>query len=266
MKELAAAPGLPVGTVRGRPAVGADVLVEEWGTRPLGALAAVAASPIHVAARRVQYWMLNGVVRARDAGRIDPRLRYELTYMADRPIGWERPKTAGHVHGRPSPGEIGFAEICEVLEGTAGFMIQDLRPGPSAIFAALVTVRPGERIVLPPLLHHATFHLAGAPLVFSDVISRRITTDYSTLSAAQGTAYLIDTLGSPRPNLAYARVPPLLRFSAEEWSGPANRPLYTSFVDDPASLTWLDSPGEFPARFPRLWERLEPILNALDRS
>lgn len=265
MKELSAPAGLPVGTVRGRPAVGADVLVEEWGTRRLGALAAVAASPIRLATRRIQYWMLNGVVRARDAGRADPTLRYELTYMADRPIGWERPKSAGHAHGRPSPCEIGFAEICEVLEGTAGFMIQDLRPGPSATFTALVTVRAGERVVLPPLLHHATFNLAGAPLVFSDVISRRITTDYSQLSAARGTAYLIDTSGVPRPNPVYARVPSLLRFSAEEWSGPANGPLYSDFIDDPASLAWLDEPGDFPVRFPRLWDRLVPVLDALDR-
>ena len=161
MRSFTAPAGLPVGLTRHRPAVGDGVQVEERRARRLGELASVSATSISPASRRLQYWMLNGVALSHDVARIDPRLRFELTYMADRPIGWERPKSAGHVHGRLAAGTLGFAEVCEVLEGIAGFLIQDLLPGPSASFAALITVAPGERIILPPFLHHLTVNVAG---------------------------------------------------------------------------------------------------------
>ena len=266
MRTFTVPAGLPVGIARRRPAVGEGVRVEEWASRRLGELARVTVEPVSRASRRVQYWMLNGVALTDDLARIDPRLRFELTYMADRPIGWERPKTAGHNHGRPASGSIGFAEVCEILEGTAGFLVQDLQPGPAATFAALVTVRPGERIILPPFLQHLTIDLAGDPLVFSDVISRRITGDYEGLAAAHGGAYLVGPRGEARPNPAYRSLPPLERLTAEGWAGEAARhpvPLYQQLLADPAALAWLDEPDTFPDRFSELWARLRPVYERL---
>ncbi len=266
MKPFSARPGLPVGLSGRRPAIGPDVRVEAWSTRALGALADVAATPVRRSARQIQYWMLNGIVRAGDAARVDPALSYELTYMADRPIGWERPKSMGHAHSRPAPRRPGYAEVCEVLEGLAGFIVQDLGPGPSATFAALVTARPGERVVLPPLLQHASVNLAGDPMVFSDVISRAIRTDYAPLASARGMTWLIDLDGIPRANPEYTHVPELLRFTAEEWSGPAARPLYSDYVEDPGSLDWIGNPDLFPERVPLLWARIEEVIARLEAS
>jgi oxalate decarboxylase/phosphoglucose isomerase-like protein (cupin superfamily) len=265
MKEFTAPAGIEVGLARRRPALGPGIRVDERAVRPLGAMGRVAATPVPAGSRRIQYWMLNSMVREADADRADPRLCYDFTFMADLPIGWERPKTLGHTHPRPAPGRLGFAEICEVLDGTVGFMVQDLLPGPRSTFAALVVGRPGDRVVLPPFLLHASINLAGAPAVFSDVIDRRIVegklpSDYNGVADAHGMAHFIDLDGADRPNPFYKEVPPLQRLTALEWSGPSpDRPLYRDYVEKPASLDWIIDPELFPERFPGLWARVREV-------
>lgn len=256
MIDLTERAGLPLFLEQGELVLGPDLVVEESGVRRLRELRDVAADRAAATGDRVQYWMYNGVARRADLPGVAGRpVRYELTALADRPIGRERPKSAGHVHSG-----IGFPEICEVLAGTAGFLVQDLRPGPGATYAALVTVEPGEWIVLPPFLHHATISLDGAPLVFGNLIARRSTADYAGVAAARGFAWLVDTDGIARPNPTYREVPPLERIDAVDWSGPSGDPLYRAFASDPASFDWLSGPDEFPTRAPALSDRLSRVL------
>lgn len=267
MKEFSAPAGIEVGLVRRRPAVGPGIRVDERAVRPLGVMGAVTATPVPPGSRRIQYWMLNSMVREADAKRVDPRLCYDFTFMPDRPIGWERPKTLGHSHPRPGPGRLGFAEVVEVLQGTVGFMIQDLLPGPRSTFTALVIGRPGERLVLPPFLLHASINLAGDPVVFSDIIDRRIVegqlpSDYSGVARAHGMAHYIDLAGEARPNPSYTEVPPLQKFTVSEWSGPSpERPLYRDYVEDPGQFDWIIDPELVTERFPALWARVADVAS-----
>jgi len=262
MKQFSAPAGIEVGLVRRRPALGPRIRVDERSVRLLGAMGRVTATPVPEHSRQIQYWMWNSMVREDDAGRVDPRLCYDFTFMPDRPIGWERPKTLGHSHPRPAPGRLGFAEVVEVLDGTVGFMVQDLLPGPRSTFTALVTGRPGDRLILPPFLLHASINLAGDPVVFSDVIDRRIVegrlpSDYGGVAGAHGMAHFIDLDGADRPNPFYKEVPPLLRLTALEWSGPSpDRPLYRDYVENAGGFAWIVDPGLFPKRFPDLWARV----------
>lgn len=270
MKRFSSHAGLDIGLIQRRPAVGPGIRVGECATRRLCAMAAVSATPVSSRSRRVQYWMLNSIVRDADVARIDPQLCYDFTYLPDRPVGWERTKTFGHSH--PRLGRIGFAEVVEVLEGTVGFLVQDLLPGPRSTFAALVVGQPRDRVILPPVLAHASVNLAGDPVVFSDVIDRRIVdrqlkSDYGQVAAARGMAYYIDLGGNARPNPAYVEVAPLRRFTAEEWSGPwPDRPLYRDYVEDPGSFDWIVNPERFPERFPVLWDRVAGVIAHLDET
>jgi oxalate decarboxylase/phosphoglucose isomerase-like protein (cupin superfamily) len=265
VKSFSAPAGIEVGLFRRRPAVGDGIRVDERSVRLLGAMGSVTATPVTARSRRVQYWMLNSMVREADAGRVDPKLCYDFTFMPDRPIGWERPKTLGHSHASPPGARLGFAEVIEVLDGTVGFLVQDLLPGPRATFSALVTGQPGDRLVLPPLLSHASINLAGDPCVFSDIIDRRIVegqlpSDYSGVAGAHGMAWYIDLDGKTRPNPAYAEVPRLQRFTTMEWSGPSpKRTLYRDYVEEPGLFDWIVDPDLFPARFPDLWARVKDV-------
>ena len=270
MKHLSAPAGIEIGLSQGRPAVGPGIRIDERATRRLCAMAPVSATPVSPSARRIQYWMLNGIVREEDASRVDPRLCYDFTYLPDRPVAWERCKTFGHSHPRPGPENLGFGEVLEVLEGTAGFLLQDLFPGPRSTYAALVTAQPGERVIFPPSLAHASVNLGSGQLVFSDIIDRRIVerqlpSDYSKVAAARGLAYHSDLEGDARPNPTYLEVPPLPRFTAEEWSGPTpDLPLYRDYVERPDNWDWIHDPDLFPKRFPALWERVAGVITRMD--
>ena len=257
--DLTSRTGLPLALRGGRVHLGPGVLVEEDRLRHLSELGRVTAEPPGRRGRRIEYRMLNGVRRPADTHLDGLPLRYELTAMTGRPIGWEAAKTAGHVHVRPSGSALGYPEIVEVLHGEAGFLIQDLSAGPSgpvSRHAWLVRARPGDWIVLPPELAHVTIDLGAGPLVFSDVIDRRATGIYSGVADAHGFAWYVGADGRLRANPRYGRPPTLVEISAEDWSGPAAGRLYEVFRDDPARLSWLSEPSRFPTMAPGVWQRV----------
>jgi glucose-6-phosphate isomerase len=261
--DLTSVAGLPL-TLQGgvaRPGVG--VLVEEDRLRRLAELAGVTAEPVGRRGRRVEYQMLNGVRRAEDGHLDGLDLRYELTAMRGRPIGWESAKTAGHVHVRPPGVSLGYPEIVEVLHGEAGFLVQDLlagAAGPRCTRAWLVRARPGDWVVLPPDLAHVTIDLGPGPLVFSDVIDRRASGVYDGVAQARGFAWYRGVDGRWRPNPRYEHPPALEETDAEAWSGAAGGRLYDAFRDDPASLAWLSDPSRFAKTRPDLWARIEEVV------
>ncbi len=248
----------------GRPLRTPEISVEERRVRRRSDLRPVAADPAKAVGGAVQYWMWNGVAEAaRQAELSGRRVRFEITVMADRPLGSERPKTSGHIHARPSPGRPIYPELCQVLTGTAGFLVQDLGPGPSATYAVLIVAGAGEWVALPPGLHHGTVNLAGDPLVFANVIDRGATAEYRGLSAAGGFAHFILDDGWTSSNPIYRDVPELERLTAREWSGPGSGPIYDRFASDPFAFPWLQEPEAFAGAFPELAERIRPVLERI---
>ena len=144
--DLTAIAGIPLELNDSSISTGPDVLAEEDFVRHLDELATVAAEPITEDGQRVEYRMLNGV-RAPKRRRISPdlSLRYELTAMIGRPLGWEAAKTLGHVHVQPPGSLLGYAEVVEVLHGEAGFLIQDLETGPERPAQPARLARPRPR-------------------------------------------------------------------------------------------------------------------------
>jgi glucose-6-phosphate isomerase len=183
--------------------------------------------------------------------------------MLGRPIGWEAAKTAGHVHVRPPGARLGFPEVVEVLHGEAGFLIADLElgpDGPQSSRAWLVRARPGDWVILPPVLAHVTIDLGAGPLVFSDIIDRRAAGIYGGVQEARGLGWYVGANGELRANERFSNPPAIEECSAVEWSGPAPGPLYLAFRDDPGAFAWLSDPDSFAAAAPALTERLGEVL------
>jgi len=224
---------------------------EDRGFRTLGGLAPVTAVPVSESEPRVQYWTFGDVWHV-DDGSMRSRLpvKYDLTFLADRPIGWESPKTHGHVHVTAAKPHSGFAELYEVLEGTAAVLVQDLLPGPAATFVALIVAGPGQILVVPPRLYHCSMNLGTSFAVLGDVVAREATEDYRALQVARGMAYYIDTNGEAIANPAYSDVPPLLRVDAEDWMEQSIGPLYRWMISDSADTDWLCDEEAFWSRFP----------------
>lgn len=256
--------GLALALKAGRIVPGADVLVEEDLVRRLADMRDVLADGIGRRGRRTEYRMLNGVRAAADPHLADLPLRYELTAMTGRPLGWEAAKTLGHVHVRPPGSPIGYPEVVEVLHGEAGFLIQDLAEspeGPRSRRAWLVRARAGEWVILPPDLAHVTIDLGAGPLVFSDVIDREARGIYAGVAAARGFGWYVGADGTLRANPSYAQAPSLEEVSAVEWSGPAPAPLYRAFRDEPSRFAWLSEPERFGQTAPGLAARIAEVFD-----
>jgi glucose-6-phosphate isomerase len=261
--DLSSRAGLPLALAAGRIRPGADVVIEEDRVRRLADMRDVIADGVGRRGRRVEYQMLNGVRHHDDAHLVSLPLRYELTAMMGRAIGWEAAKTLGHVHVCPPGQSIGYPEVVEVVHGEAGFLIQDLADGPDgpqSRQAWLVRAGPGDWVVLPPDLAHATIDLGAGPLVFSDVIDRRASGLYAGVAAARGFGWYVAADGGLRPNPRYAKPPQIEEVSAADWSAPALAPLYRTFRDDPQRLDWLSEPERFGQVVPGLAARIADAL------
>jgi glucose-6-phosphate isomerase len=239
MNDLRAVSGLPIALDGDRLVFEDSVVVEETKGRPLDELAPVALAPEACrGSREIAYYMYNGVYRRSDAPLLTSLpLRYELTLMPFRSIGCECIKTHGHVHSAEPESGLTYAEICEVLAGTAHFFFQELGAGGTSEDRAFyVEVGPGQKIIVPPGLDHLTINPGPGPLLFADVIARDCRTLYEGLRARHGAAYLEVCDGDARrfiANPAYHALPPLRRLSARDYPElrlTAAEPLYSAFV------------------------------------
>ena len=230
---------LPVAFAAARPQLRRGWTGRRAVVRRYADLAGVAAVAPGRSWRRAQYWSFVDVAREEDRDLLDAlSIGYDVTIVAPRPMGWERPKTRGHIHIRPGEPGAGFAEVYQVLEGQAGFLFQDLGPGPSSHEAVLVEAATGDSVLIPPQRYHVTINLGSTALVVADAVCRASEDDYSALRAAHGMAFLFAENGDVVPNPSYRNVPELRRIEAREWSaGP--RDLYGSLARERDSLTWL---------------------------
>jgi oxalate decarboxylase/phosphoglucose isomerase-like protein (cupin superfamily) len=261
-------PVVPTPTVefeRGRPRLGRGFAAEHYGHRTYAELSAVAAVPPGRAGRRVQYWTFADVADAEHTSHLRALpVSYDITVLSARPMAWERPKTQGHVHTSRDVAGVGFPELYEVLDGHAGFLVQDLLPGPGATFCALIDATEGETVVIPPLLHHITINLGEAPLVVADVVCRASDDDYRGLRAAHGMANYLRTDGAAIPNPSYRAAPSVERVSAAGWAAAPFSPLFDGLSASAGPPGWLCDGSRFVDVYPELWGRVSRSLR--DRS
>jgi glucose-6-phosphate isomerase len=175
-------------------------------------------------------------------------VRYELTLLRPQPLGRERAKTFGHIHNAPNPTAPTFAEIFEVLHGTAHLLFYslDLKNGSSPL-CRWVEARAGDKIMGPSNLFHLVIKGGDTTLVFADLISRRAFGIYDPVRATRGAPYFEMIDGRWLPNPAFRQVAPLsyagIRLRQD------SRPLYTQFAENPEAFIWLDRPEIFPPEF-----------------
>jgi len=243
---------------------GDDLIVDETFPRPRSRLRPVALDPAACEpGDQTQYWMYNGVANAHERERLRATgLRYELTLMFPHSIGRERAKTLGHLHSFPPNSPLNYPEVCEVLSGRAYFLFQTMDTATKQCsFCTVLEAHPGDKVIIPPNLHHLTINAGDETLLFSDVIPLAVQGIYEPLMSMNGAAYCYTVDNDWIANPFYHAVPEL-----EEWAVHAypersltpDVPLYRVFVETPESLTWMLTPERFEETFPDLW----PIVQA----
>jgi glucose-6-phosphate isomerase len=196
-------------------------------------------------------------------------MRYELTLMFPDAIGRERAKTLGHLHSFPPGSALNYAEVCEVLHGTAYFVFEtmDIKTR-QCHFCAYVEAHPGDKVIIPPNLHHLTINAGDEPLLFADVIPLAVKGIYDPLKEMHGAAYYytLDGIWMPNPHyVSEAAMEPLEIKEYPDLSLTSDKPLYALFSESPDRLQWLLYPERFQSVFPDLWKIVERA-DALGKS
>jgi glucose-6-phosphate isomerase len=267
MTDLAHVSGLDIqwaadGTLQ----FGPDIVVDETFSRPRARLSAVALDPgACIPADETQYWMYNGIATRDARERLAATgLRYELTLMFPRALGRERAKTLGHLHNFPEGSPLNYPEIIEVVHGRAFFIFQTMHTEKRiAPFCAVLEALSGDKVVIPPNLHHLTINAGDGPLLFSDVIPLATKGIYQPLADMHGAAYLFTTDNQWLKNPSYRSVGELQRWTTREYPARGltrDKPLFRAFMEAPTRFDWLLHPEQFQTVFPDIWQTVESVI------
>jgi glucose-6-phosphate isomerase, archaeal len=178
-----------------------------------------------------------------DAGWLSGQhLRYDVTVIPSSVICGERAKTKGHYHPE-NPKGVRYPELYEVLEGTAVYLLQDIR------VRDVVTVRAGrgDQVLIPPGYGHVTINPAGDKLVMANIVSTSFESLYNEYEAHRGGAFYLMADGTYRENPHYPSVPGLRYLDSCNLSGfpgLGNSPIY-GLIGHKEALRFLNYPEEF---------------------
>lgn len=264
MLDLESLSGLPMSlNEAGELVFDPAIIIDESKVRLLDALTPVALDPEACrGSQEIAYYMYNGVYLQSDASHLaDAPLRYDLTLIPPRRLKHEFIKTLGHLHSAEPTSGLPYAEVYEVLVGTAHFFFQTLDlAGPDAAQALYFEAKAGEKVIIPPGFDHLTINPGPGPLLFSDVMSRAAYGIYERYQAASGAAYLevIDENGQTRfiSNPRYRAVAPLQQTTPRNYPAlhlTRDESLYSAFAaGGSADWTFLTEPACFWSTFPDL--------------
>jgi glucose-6-phosphate isomerase len=259
---------------KGQMVLAPDIVVDEYKVRLLDELTNVALEPdVCRGSEEIAYYMYNGVYRQDDASQLDGvPMRYELTLIPPRRMGREFVKTFGHRHCPEPESGMDYAEVCEVLVGTAHFLFQTLDvEGPGASIAVYVEATAGQKVLLPPGFDHCTINPGPEPLLFSDVIALGASGIYDRFRAVRGAVYLeVAEDGGAQfiANPTYRDVPPMERIELKNYPDlhlTTDEPLYTAFVQSKGQdWSFLTDPRRFWPAFPDLEAVFRPDVHIID--
>lgn len=114
-------------------------------------------------------------------------LRYDVTLIPPMRLGREYPKTYGHYHSAGSGG-MTYAEIYEVLQGTAHVLLQKTERE-KVVDVCLIEGRLGDKLIVPPGYGHVLINPSEELLATGNLVSKRCVAEYEFWRRRKGGAY-----------------------------------------------------------------------------
>jgi glucose-6-phosphate isomerase len=159
-------------------------------------------------------------------------------------VGKEWLRSQGHVHSEKIDVGLRYSEIYEFWTGHGYIYLQkECRPAVSRAF--LVRVGPGDRLVIPFGWVHLVINAGAEVMSFGAWCARENTLEYDQLRLLGGPAHFVLTNGRVVKNPRYESVADVQYATPIEFPDlglPRERPIYTSWRDDPARLAFMARP------------------------
>lgn len=120
-------------------------------------------------------------------------------------LGQEYPKTVGHFHTSLPGSAVASPDFYQVVHGRGHLLLQAKYD--TVVQPYLISVGPGDIVLVPPWLAHISINTGPDVLVFSNVCVRQPHLDYESITSNQGGAYYVVRTGDGMaviPNPRYA--------------------------------------------------------------
>ncbi len=159
-------------------------------------------------------------------------------------LGRELLRSQGHIHSEKPGTGLRHSEVYEFWTGH-GLVYLQKECGPVVTRAYLIEVGPGDKVVVPFGWVHLTVNAGVEALSFGAWCARDNTLEYDGLRALGGPAHFFLPDGEVVPNPRYESVPEVVRVSPADLPKlgiPTDRPIYTSWREQPAVFGFLPNP------------------------
>ncbi|MCS7224198.1 MAG: hypothetical protein NZ959_06550 [Armatimonadetes bacterium] len=264
-KDLTDALGIPVFLVAAEVGwqlrLGEGLVSEKPQVRRIGEIKPVLKNP-QADHPELLYWMYRDVRRPEDEHLIfQHSLRYDLTVFNPGVLsvggtpgdGDEWNKAAGHYHPFTVSGNA-FPEVYQVVSGSGLFLLQEVDDPfsvpPVVKRFLIVTVEPGDVLIIPSHCAHPTIVIGDEPLVTVNWVARSFDSQYTPIKLMGGVAYYIVKDGdgwAVEPNPRYRNAPEPERVSCKDLPDKGLStvgPVYPHFLKEPKAYDFLVHPDE----------------------
>ena len=180
------------------------------------------------------------------------KLRYDITVIPPQMLGKEYVKTAGHYHPNVPGASVSYAELYQVLEGEANYLLQRMEGG-SIEDVVVVEAKAGDIILVPPGYGHITINSSDKVLKMANWVSGEFSSMYEPIKEHAGAAYYLLEKGYV-PNPKYTKAPPIRHLKPADASilGLAKGEDMYNLVNDLGKLDFLKSPQLYSEMFSKV--------------
>lgn len=182
-------------------------------------------------------------------------LRYDITIIPPQMLGKEYVKTAGHYHPNIPGASISYAELYQVLEGEANYLLQRM-DGESVEDFVVVKAKAGDIVLVPPGYGHITINSSDKILKMANWVCSDFSSMYEPIKEYSGGAYYLLEEGYV-PNPKYTNVPAIRYLKPTDPSliGLAKGEDMYNLVNDLNKLDFLKNPHASIVMFSKVLER-----------
>ncbi len=186
---------------------------------------------------------------------LENRLRFDLTVIPPAKVGKEYIKTFGHYHP-PAEGNLSYAEIYEVLNGEAIYLLQKYEDG-KITDVVVVEAKEGDKVIIPPNYGHVTINPSNKELRMVNWVCRDFKSDYEPYRRLRGACYYYTEDGWVK-NPNYGEVPEIrfVRPRIPKMLGLKRSEEMYKLVKDIGKLEFLLKPSKYPEIFEEAFEEI----------
>lgn len=132
-------------------------------------------------------------------------LRYDITIIPPAMLGVEYVKTAGHYHPQVPGSNLSYAEVYQVHEGSATYLLQKVNDD-KVEDVVVVEASAMDVVIVPPGYGHITINASDSTLKMANWVCRDFSSVYEPVRNKKGGAYYLLEDGFIL-NPAYSQVP-----------------------------------------------------------